>query len=126
MVARRRFLPLFILALVLLVGVAGKVCAEGYKTPESVNPQDVVDGASGKLVRGLANVATGWLELPKQIYLTCTEDGVVKGIFVGPIKGIGMTLVRTGAGLGEAATFFVPYPGFYQPYFDPAYVWEKE
>jgi hypothetical protein len=37
-----------------------------------------------------------------------------------------MTLVRTFSGAGEALTFFVAYPGFYDPYFDPAYVWQKE
>jgi putative exosortase-associated protein (TIGR04073 family) len=45
---------------------------------------------------------------------------------VGPLKGIGMTVVRTVAGAGETATFYLAYPGFYDPYFDPAYVWQKE
>jgi hypothetical protein len=37
-----------------------------------------------------------------------------------------MMLVRTVAGAGELLTFFVAYPGFYDPYFDPGFVWEKE
>jgi len=30
------------------------------------------------------------------------------------------------SGAGELMTFFVAYPGFYEPYLDPAYVWKKE
>ena len=100
--------------------------AKAYDAVETSSPQKVVDGMANKAVRGMANVTTGWLEFPKQIYLTSTEDGAVKGILVGPIKGLGMTLVRTVAGLGELATFFVASPGFYDPYFDPAFVWQKE
>lgn len=93
---------------------------------DTSSPQEVVDGMSNKLVRGVANIATGWLELPKQIYLTCKEEGAAKCIAVGPIKGIGMTLVRTASGVGETATFFLAYPGFYEPFLDPAYAWQKE
>lgn len=85
-----------------------------------------VDAMSTKAVRGLANITTGWLEFPKQIYLTYKEDGVGKALFVGPLKGLGMTLVRTVSGVGETATFFLPFPGFFDPYFDPPYVWRKE
>lgn len=100
--------------------------ADDYKHPEAASPQEVVDGMATKLVRGASNVALGWLELPKQIYITFNEDGVAKGILVGPIKGVGMTLVRTVSGAGETATFFIPYPGFFDPYFEPPYAWQME
>lgn len=100
--------------------------AGAYDTVENSSPQKVVDGMATKAVRGMANMATGWLEFPKQIYLKYGEDGAVKGILVGPLKGFGMTLVRTASGVGELATFFIPWPGFYDPYFEPAFVWEKE
>ena len=100
--------------------------ADDLQPIEKRSPQEVVDGMANKAVRGLANVTTGWLEFPMQIYTTYKEDGTTKGILVGPIKGVGMTLVRTLAGVGEVATFFIPYPGFYDPYFDPSFVWEEE
>ncbi len=81
---------------------------------------------TNKLARGVANIATGWLELPKQIYLTSQEEGAASGAIFGTLRGIGMALVRTGSGIGEAATFMVPYPGFFDPYFEPDYVWKKE
>jgi putative exosortase-associated protein (TIGR04073 family) len=118
----------------LLLGVAGALLLFGAsgsgwcatQTVEDSSPQEIVDGMANKAVRGVANVATGWLEFPKQIYQTYKEDGVAKSIFVGPLKGLGMTLVRTGAGFGEVLTFYLAYPGFYSPYVEPAYVWQKE
>lgn len=101
-------------------------CSTGGQTIENSSPQEIVDAMANKAVRGVANVTTGWLELPKQIYLTYKEDGVVKGVVVGPLKGVGMTLVRTVSGLCETVTFFVAFPGFYDPYVEPPYVWQKE
>ena len=96
------------------------------KSVDDASPQEIISGMSNKAVRGLANATTGWLEFPKQIYATSQEEGIAKGIFVGPLKGIGMTLVRTVGGVGEFATFFLAYPGFYDPFFDPPYSWQKE
>jgi putative exosortase-associated protein (TIGR04073 family) len=110
---------------IMVTGLLDTALADRYRTIEDSSPQEVVDGMANKLVRGVANVATGWLEFPKQIYLTFKEEGVAKGLTVGPLKGVGMTLVRTVSGAGEAVTFFVAYPGFYDPYFDPPYVWQK-
>ncbi len=117
---------------VMLIGVfvaalGTNVFADNDLRPiEDHSAQDVASGMGNKAARGIANVATGWLELPKQIYVTSKEGGAVKGIFLGPLKGIGMTVMRTLAGAGELATFFVPYPGFYDPFIEPQYVWENE
>lgn len=110
--------------LVILLGTYGTALAQ--KTVDNSPPQEIVAGMSNKFVRGVANVATGWVELPKQIVITFKEDGIAKGIFMGPLKGVGMTIVRTISGVGEIATFFHPFPGFYEPYFEPEYVWEPE
>ncbi|WP_041971347.1 exosortase system-associated protein, TIGR04073 family [Geobacter sp. OR-1] len=114
------------IALLLAIGLPGIASADRYKTPDTSSPQEIADGMGTKLARGVANFATGWGEIPKQIYYTTKEDGWGKGIVVGPFKGIIMTLVRTVTGVVEVATFPVPYPGFYEPFFDPAYVWQKE
>jgi len=110
--------------------LGGTLCpaafAGTYNTLENSSPQEIVGGMGTKAVRGIANVATGWIEFPKQIYTTSKEDGVAKGIFVGPLIGVGMTFVRTITGVAEFATFFVAIPGFYAPYFEPAFVWQKE
>jgi putative exosortase-associated protein (TIGR04073 family) len=113
---RTRFivLPFFLIFLVTIVPVHA---ADG---PES---DVIVEHMAVKLVRGVTNIATSVVELPKQTYLTIKEDGA-SGFVIGPLKGIGMTLARTTAGALELFTFFLAYPGFYDPYIDPQYVWE--
>ena len=106
--------------------LAAGAWAGPYKTVESSSPQEIVSGMSKKATRGVANVATGWLEFPKQIYVTSKEDGPVSGIFIGPLKGVGMTILRTVSGAAELLTFFSAYPNFYAPYFEPAFVWQEE
>lgn len=113
-------------ALIVLTLCSAAFASDAYKTIESASPQEIVDGMAAKGVRGATNVVTGWLELPKQIYVTGKETTWLRGAVIGPFKGIGMTFVRTLAGVGELATFFVAYPGFYDPWFEPSYVWQKE
>ncbi|MDD4202654.1 MAG: exosortase system-associated protein, TIGR04073 family [Candidatus Omnitrophica bacterium] len=75
-----------------------------------------------KLLRGLANVVTGWVELPKNIYDQSVEENVLSGLTVGLAKGVGMTIVRTGAGVYETVTFPFPIPEDYAPVLEPEYV----
>jgi putative exosortase-associated protein (TIGR04073 family) len=119
---------LIVLSLVILsLSLTGRsASASVYQTVEDSSPQDVVDSMAAKGVRGAANLVTGWVELPKQIYLTGERDGWLRGAVIGPLKGIGMTVVRTVSGAGELLTFFVPYPGFFDPWFEPRFVWQKE
>jgi putative exosortase-associated protein (TIGR04073 family) len=119
---------LIVLSLVILsLSLTGtSASASVYQTVEDSSPQDVVDSMAAKGVRGAANLVTGWVELPKQIYLTGERDGWLRGAVIGPLKGIGMTVVRTVSGAGELLTFFVPYPGFFDPWFEPRFVWQKE
>lgn len=100
--------------------------ADTYQSIETSTAQDIVIGMSDKFVRGVANVATGWLELPNQIRETYREEGLAVALFSGPLRGLGMTLVRTGAGALETVTFFHPMPGFYDPILTPKYVWQSK
>ena len=110
----------------ILGGGVSSAFADDFQTLESSSPQRVVEGMSGKMVRGVTNIATGWLEFPMQIYLTFKNDGIAKGLTLGPLKGVGMTVVRTVTGAAETTTFFLAYPGFYDPYFEPEFAWEEE
>ncbi|MBI4353415.1 MAG: exosortase system-associated protein, TIGR04073 family [Candidatus Omnitrophica bacterium] len=75
-----------------------------------------------KLGRGVANTLTGWVELPKNIYTTSVEENAFAGITLGLAKGVGMTIVRTGAGVYEIVTFPFPIPENYKPILEPEYV----
>lgn len=125
MCKRRLTMALLVVSVCLSFGATGARATE-EKMLEEVTPQEVMGGMSNKLVRGLTNITTGWLEIPKQICLTTKEEGLAKGLSVGFVKGIGMTVVRTVSGAGETVTFPVAYPGFYDPFFEPGYVWERE
>lgn len=79
----------------------------------SVWAQDPIHKAG----RGVVNVLTGWIELPKQVHLGSQEDNPVSGLGVGLIKGVGLTVLRAGVGIYEALTFPLPYPqGYASPY----------
>ncbi len=111
-------LVITIVSLGLIVCFSSPSFAQDEKKPETV-----VGKMSVKLVRGITNVATSIVELPKQTYLTIRDDGAV-GIATGPLKGIGMTVYRAFIGAVETVFFPVPEPGYYDPMIDPEYVWE--
>ena len=81
---------------------------------------------SHKFVRGMTNTFTGWVEMPKQVYLGTTEGSIAMGTVKGIVQGIGMAFARTAAGLYDIATFPIPIPWHYQPLFEPEYVWQDE
>lgn len=86
-------------------------------------PEAVVERMAVKLVRGITNIGTAVVELPKQSYLTVRDMGQ-PGYVVGPLKGIGMMTYRAFVGMTEAVFFVVPQPGYYDPMIDPEYVWQ--
>ena len=70
-----------------------------------------------KMGRGVVNVLTGWIEVPKQIHLGIQEENPVTGVGWGILKGAGLTILRGGVGIYEALTFPIPYPkDFSSPY----------
>jgi len=100
--------------------------ADSYRSVDTASAQDTVDAMAAKGVRGATNLLTGWVEIPKQIYLTNEQSGWMRATAIGPFKGIGMAVVRTVSGAGELLTFFVAYPGFFDPWFEPRFVWQDE
>lgn len=75
-----------------------------------------------KLFRGVANLTTGWMEIPKQMINTSEEKNVGQGVTWGFAKGIGWAVGRTLAGAYEIVTFPFPIPENYQPVMNPDYV----
>jgi putative exosortase-associated protein (TIGR04073 family) len=112
--SHRIVLPFFLLFLVTSVPVHA---ADG---PAS---DIIVEHMAVKLVRGVTNIATCVVELPKQTYLSIRDEGAI-GSVVGPLKGIGMMVYRALMGASETALFLVPQPGYYDPMIDPEYVWK--
>ena len=78
--------------------------------------------ALGKLVRGVVNTVTGWVEIPKRVDQTSLTSGPGAGFTFGLLRGFGHGLVRTAAGVYEIVTFPVPAPPNYEPVIQPEYV----
>jgi putative exosortase-associated protein (TIGR04073 family) len=87
-------------------------------------PESIAEKMSIKFFRGLTNIVTSPVEIPKQIVLTGQEMGGVGYFVIGPFKGVLMTVYRATIGAVETAFFTVPQPGYYDPTIDPAYVWQ--
>lgn len=83
-------------------------------------------GAATKLGRGLVNIVSGWVEIPKRIYETSQDQGTAAGLTWGLIRGIVYGFVRTAAGFYEFFTFPVPQPPDYMPVIQPEYVFVEE
>lgn len=81
-----------------------------------------------KAGRGLTNVVTCWLEIPKGIHLGTQEENPVAGAALGVLRGGWLGVTRLAVGAYEALTFPLPYPrGYASPYEGlelPDYVWE--
>lgn len=90
---------------------------------DTPRPESITEKMSFKLVRGVTNVATAIVEIPKQTYITTRNHGPI-GYAVGPIKGFCMALYRGVIGVTESVFFMVPQPGYYDPMIDPIYVWQ--
>ncbi len=75
-----------------------------------------------KLFRGIANAATGWMEIPKQMSLTWQGQGPGVGLSWGFIKGVGWAIARSVGGVYEIVTFPFPIPEEYKSIMQPEYV----
>ena len=82
--------------------------------------QGYIAMSSEKFVTGIANAATGFLELPKNIILTTQEETIVHGMTIGLVSGVMHTVGRTVIGVFDVATFLIPTP----PSIQPAFIWQ--
>ena len=77
--------------------------------------------AGTKIVSGVANIGTGWLELPKNIILWSQKDENALVIFAeGMLWGLYHTASRTATGAIDLVTFWLPT--FPIPH--PPFIWE--
>lgn len=104
------------LALVLLV--SAQVHANNEQQPENIAAKMAV-----KFGRGVTNIVTAPLEIPKQTILI-TRDLGFPGVLVGPIGGVLMTGYRVVIGVAETVFFMVPAPGYYDEMLEPEFVWQ--
>src|SRR3989338_2153846 len=83
-------------------------------------------GSMRKLVRGLTNVVTGWVEVPKRVQETTAQSGAFSGFTWGLLRGVGRGFIRTVGGAYEVITFPFPAPPGYRPVMRPTYVFTDD
>ena len=115
--------PLPFLAVLVAVGTLGAAPLAAAPCCTDQQPENYFEKMSVKFWRGVVNVATCPVEIPKQIHTT-TRDLGVPGPFVGLLKGVLMTVYRGVGGAVETGSFPVPAPKNYEPLLTPAYVWQ--
>ena len=79
-----------------------------------------------KLGRGVANVATGIVEVPKSIQEIFYSDGPVAAGTYGILDGVYKFLARTVVGAFEIATFPFPIPANYEPIIEPEFLFSPD
>lgn len=73
-----------------------------------------------KLGAGIANVGTGFLEIPKTVIINSRNQGPLYGMTAGLFKGFWFGVCRTGFGIVDVLTF--PFPT--EPFATPKVIWK--
>jgi len=70
-----------------------------------------------KIGRGVGNMLTCWIEVPKNLHLGTQEENPLLGVGWGLVKGSGLAATRLVVGAYETLTFPIPIPKDYaSPY----------
>ncbi|MFH1395442.1 MAG: exosortase system-associated protein, TIGR04073 family [Candidatus Omnitrophota bacterium] len=84
------------------------------------------DGPLEKLGRGISNILTSPLELPKGMGDVNNSDGIFAGMTWGLLKGTFNIVKRGVVGVYEVISFPIPLPKDYEPILtDPEYFLKK-
>lgn len=75
-----------------------------------------------KLGRGVVNVFTCWIEIPKNIAKEWSQYDPFTGFILGTCKGFAWGAGRLATGLYDTVTFPLPIPKGYVPLIEPEFV----
>ncbi len=100
-----------------IVGGAGRAQADDF-----TRKRKDISLMFRKLGRGVMNVLTGWVEVPKNIAIYWKETDPFSGTVVGTITGVGWAIARTIGGVYEIVSFPFPYPDNYLPLIEPEFI----
>jgi len=89
-------------------------------------PQALAQTPVRKLGRGIANILSGFLEIPINIVDAAESEGYIASVTYGVVKGVAMTCLRTAVGVYETATFFVPLPWAYETILEPEFLLSED
>jgi len=105
------------LAIAAIVGAALPAAAQRYG--DEYRETSAFGKMQHKLGRGLANIFTGVIEVPKNISREWRKSDPVTGVIVGGVKGVGWAATRMAVGVYDTVTFPIPVPPNYEPLMQP-------
>ena len=88
---------------------------EDHDAGENPADQKPVEAAARGVGRGASNLFGGWLEVPLNIHRRRSRTDSAASYFTGAAIGAFRGLARTGVGVYEVVTFFIPIPQQYAP-----------
>jgi putative exosortase-associated protein (TIGR04073 family) len=80
--------------------------------------------AARKAGRGAAGMFLGVIEVPGNIVKETRENGPIRGVTLGLVIGVGMTIVRTCVGTYELFTAPFALPAGFKPLIEPEFPWD--
>ncbi len=99
-----------------------------YACEENVCEDEKLDGCEKNFYnmgRGVANMATCWLEIPRCLIYNNSQLPVI-GVVVGACEGVGFTVVRAFAGVADFCSFGFMTDSIYEVNYDfREFVWES-
>ena len=104
------------LTFILASGMAFAGANEVYRQQSSLNKM------LHKLGRGMTNVVTCWVEVPRNIAIEWEKTDPVTGFFLGTVKGFGWGFARFATGIYDTFTFPFPIPENYEAMIEPEFV----
>lgn len=87
----------------------------------AVNAESYLAGFTNKLSQGVSNMATGFLEIPKNVVNITHEQNIFVGMTWGLLRGTAHGVSRTLVGGAEFLSSPIPTKEFAAP----AYVWDR-
>lgn len=97
-------------------------CALGAAlTTPTTHAESYITGFSNKVSEGLANIAFGFVEIPKNVINVSNDHNIFVGMTWGLFRGITHGVSRTLVGTAELVTSPIPTSEFASP----AYVWDR-
>jgi len=101
--------------------LAACVLSGALMSVPTVQAETYLQGFGNKVSQGLANIAFGIVELPKNVVNISNDQNIFVGMTWGILRGAGHTVGRTLVGVGELVTSPIPTKEFAAP----AYVWDR-
>ncbi|MCK9605483.1 MAG: exosortase system-associated protein, TIGR04073 family [Methylomonas sp.] len=101
--------------------LAACVLSGALMAAPTAHAESYIQGFSNKVSQGFANIAFGFVEIPKNVINISSEQNIFVGMTWGLLRGVGHTVGRTLVGTAELVTSPIPTSEFAAP----AYVWDR-